>query len=135
MNVINYLKQVNRGSAVAEFLIFTLPFFTIFLVLITTVQSRSMAVAESKNLARQVIRAYVTSPNEGLANIRAYQVIKVINLYKSTLSPTAAANRDIALSISCSSYPCFSRGNRVTATIAVGLKDKASASEYVDLWR
>jgi hypothetical protein len=131
MNVINYLKQVNRGSAVAEFLIFTLPFFTIFLVLITTVQSRSMAVAESKNLARQVIRAYVTSPNEGLANIRAYQVI---NLYKSTLSPTAA-NRDIALSISCSTYPCFSRGNRVTATIAVGLKDKASASEYVDLWR
>ena len=132
MNVIKYLKQVNRGSAVAEFLIFILPFFTIFLVLITTVQSRSMAVAESKNLARQVIRAYVTSPNEGLANIRAYQVI---NLYKSTLSPTAAANRDIALSISCSTYPCFSRGNRVTATIAVGLKDKASASEYVDLWR
>ena len=83
MNVINYLKQVNRGSAVAEFLIFTLPFFTIFLVLITTVQSRSMAVAESKNLARQVIRAYVTSPNEELASTRAYQVI---NLYKSTLS-------------------------------------------------
>ena len=58
-----------------------------------------MAVAESKNLARQVIRAYVTSPNEGLASTRAYQVI---NLYKSTLSPTAAANRDITLSISCS---------------------------------
>ena len=75
MNVISYLKQVNRGSAVAEFLIFTLPFFTIFLVLITTVQSRSMAVAESKNLARQVIRAYVTSPNEELASTRAYQVI------------------------------------------------------------
>jgi len=72
MNVINYLRQVNGGSAVAEFLIFTLPFFIIFLVLITTVQGRSMAV---------------------------------------------------------------SRGNRVTATISVGLKDKASASEYVDLWR
>jgi hypothetical protein len=132
MSLINYLKRVNSGSAVAEFLIFTLPFFTIFLLLITIVQSRSMAVAESKNLARQVIRAYVTSPNEELASIRAYQVI---NLYKSTLSPRALASRDIQLNISCSAYPCFSRGNKVTATISVGLKDKASASEYVDLWR
>ena len=132
MSVINYLKRVNSGSAVAEFLIFTLPFFTIFLLLITIVQSRSMAIAESKNLARQVIRAYVTSPNEELASIRAYQVI---NLYKSTLSPRALASRDIQLNISCSKYPCFTRGNKVTVTISVGPEDKASASEYVDLWR
>jgi hypothetical protein len=91
-----------------------------------------MAVAESKNLARQVIRAYVTSPNEELASIRAFQVI---DLYKSTLSPRALASRDIQLNISCTSYPCFTRGSKVTATISVGLKDKASASEYVDLWR
>jgi hypothetical protein len=132
MSVINNLKRVNSGSAVAEFLIFTLPFFTIFLLLITIVQSRSMAIAESKNLARQVIRAYVTSPNEELASIRAYQVIY---LYKSTLSPRALASRDIQLNISCSTYPCFSRGNKVTATISVGSEDKAFASEYVDLWR
>ncbi len=91
-----------------------------------------MAIAESKNLARQVVRAYVTSPNKDLANIRAYQVV---NLYKANLSPSALANRSIELRISCSNYPCFSRGNRVTATVSVGLKDKASASEYVDLWR
>ena len=132
MSIINYLKHSSSGSAITEFLIFTLPFFTTFLLLITTMQSRSMAIAESKNLARQVIRAYVTSPNEDLANIRAYQVV---NLYKANLSPTPLANRSIELRISCSNYPCFSRGNRVTATISVGLKDKASASEYVDLWR
>lgn len=132
MSIINYLKHSSSGSAIAEFLIFTLPFFIAFLLLITTMQSRSMAIAESKNLARQVIRAYVTSPNEDLANIRAYQVV---NLYKANLSPSALANRSIELRISCSNYPCFSRGNRVTATISVGLKDKASASEYVDLWR
>jgi len=132
MNVINYLRQVNGGSAVAEFLIFTLPFFIIFLVLITTVQGRSMAVAESKNLARQVIRAYVTSPNEELAMVRAFQVIEI---YKSKQSRGAKKERAIELNLSCAFYPCFMPGNLVTATIKVGNDQTASASEYVDLWR
>ena len=91
-----------------------------------------MAIAESKNLARQAVRAYVTSPNSELATMRAYQVI---DLFKSTLSPTALLNRDIKLSISCSNSPCFTRGNKVTATIKIGSNQSASASEFVDLWR
>ena len=132
MTVIKVLTYRNCGSAIAEFLVFTLPFFIAFLVLITAVQSKSMAIAESKNLARQAVRAYVTSPNSELATMRAYQVI---DLFKSTLSPTALLNRDIKLSISCSNSPCFTRGNKVTATIKIGSNQSASASEFVDLWR
>ena len=132
MKVISYLKSGSKGSAVAEFLIFTLPFFTAFLLLITSIHSKSMAMAESSNLSRQVIRAFITSPNEQLAQQRAFQVLAI---YKSKLSIQSRLARPISLEITCRRYPCFSAGNLVTATITIGSDQKSSASEYVDLWR
>ena len=132
MKVIKYINKSDPGSAIAEFLIFTLPFFTAFLILITAIQNRSMAISESKNLARQSVRAFVSSPNEELARVRAYQVVEI---YKSKQSRTAKRLREIELDLTCSSYPCFTPGNLVTATIKVGNDQVAVASEYVDLWR
>ena len=132
MKVISHLKSGSNGSAVAEFLIFTLPFFTAFLLLITSIHSKSMAMAESSNLSRQVIRAFITSPNEQLAQQRAFQVLEI---YKSKLSMQSRTARPISLEITCRRYPCFSTGNLVTATITIGRDQKSSASEYVDLWR
>jgi hypothetical protein len=129
---IRFLKKSDKGSATAEFVIFTLPFFTAFLILITTVSSKTLAISESENLARQTVRAFVTSPNEDLAMARAYQVLEI---YKSKRSVSGNQMRQIELDIYCSFYPCFSPGNMVTATITVGKNEKASASEYVDLWR
>ena len=130
--IINYLKKSSNGSAIAEFLIFTLPFFTVFLILITQIHSKSMAMLESNNLARQAVRAFVTSPTEELAMIRAYQVV---DLYKSNLSQDALRSRPINLSINCQEFPCFSPGNKVSATVSIGQLSKSTASEYVDLWR
>jgi hypothetical protein len=132
MKVIKYINKSDPGSAIAEFLIFTLPFFTAFLILITAIQNRSMAISESKNLARQSVRAFVSSPNEELARVRAYQIVEI---YKSKQSRTARSLREIELDLTCSSYPCFKPGNLVTATIKVGNDQVAVASEYVDLWR
>ena len=129
---IKFLKKSDNGSATAEFVIFTLPFFTAFLILITTVSSKTLAISESENLARQTVRAFVTSPSSDLAMARAYQVVEI---YKSKRSVSGNQMRQIELDISCSFYPCFSPGNMVTATITVGKSEKASASEYVDLWR
>jgi hypothetical protein len=130
--IINYLKKSSNGSAIAEFLIFTLPFFTVFLILITQIHSKSMAMLESNNLARQAVRAFVTSPTAELAMIRAYQVV---DLYKSNLSQEALRSRPINLSINCQEFPCFSPGNKVSATVSIGRLSKSTASEYVDLWR
>ena len=130
--LIRFLKKSDNGSATAEFVIFTLPFFTAFLILITTVSSKTLAISESENLARQTVRAFVTSPSADLAMVRAYQVVEI---YKSKRSISGNQMRQIELDISCSFYPCFSPGNMVTATITVGQSEKASASEYVDLWR
>jgi hypothetical protein len=130
--IIKFLKKRSDGSAIAEFLIFTLPFFTVFLILITQIHSKSMALLESNNLARQAVRAFVTSPTAELAMIRAYQVI---DLYKSNLAQEALISRPINLSINCQELPCFSPGNKVSATVSIGRLSKSTASEYVDLWR
>jgi len=132
MKAIKFINKSDKGSAIAEFVIFTLPFFTAFLILITVIQNQSMAISESKNLARQSVRAFVSSPNEELAMVRAFQVIEI---YKSKLSRNAENEREIELNLSCAFYPCFMPGNLVTATIKVGNAQSASASEYVDLWR
>ena len=132
MRVINFINKSDEGSAIAEFVIFTLPFFTAFLILITAIQNQSMAISESKNLARQSVRAFVSSPNEELAMVRAFQVIEI---YKSKQSRGPKKERAIELNLSCAFYPCFMPGNLVTVTIKVGNDQTASASEYVDLWR
>jgi len=132
LSITKYLKKRSNGSAIAEFLIFTLPFFTIFLILMTQIHSKSMALLESNNLARQAVRAFVTSPTAELAMIRAYQVI---DLYKSNLAQEAQKSRPINLNISCQEFPCFSPGNKVSATVSIGRLSTSTASEYMDLWR
>ena len=131
-SIIKHLGKRSDGSAIAEFLIFTLPFFTVFLILITQIHSKSMALLESNNLARQAVRAFVTSPSAELAMIRANQVIE---LYKSNLAQDAQRSRPINLSIDCQEFPCFSPGNKVSATVSIGRLSKSTATEYVDLWR
>lgn len=130
--IIKFLKKGSNGSAITEFLIFTLPFFTVLLILVTQIHSKSMALLESKNLARQAVRAFVTSPSPELAMIRAYQVI---DLYKSNLSQDALQSRPINLTINCQEFACFSPGNKVSATVSIGRLSTSTASEYVDLWR
>jgi hypothetical protein len=131
-SIIKHLGKRSDGSAIAEFLIFTLPFFTVFLILITQIHSKSMALLESNNLARQAVRAFVTSPSAELAMIRANQVIE---LYKSNLAQDAQRSRPINLTINCQEFPCFSPGNKVSATVSIGRLSKSTATEYVDLWR
>ena len=130
--IIKFLKKGSNGSAITEFLIFTLPFFTVLLILVTQIHTKSMALLESKNLARQAVRAFVTSPSPELAMIRAYQVI---DLYKSNLSQDALQSRPINLTINCQEFACFSPGNKVSATVSIGRLSTSTASEYVDLWR
>ncbi len=132
MLIVRFINKTSSGSAIAEFLIFTLPFFAAFLILITLVQYKAVAISESNNLARQAVRAFVTSPSEQLALPRANQVL---DIYRSKLSQQALVARPIKLSITCQHYPCFSPGNRVTATVTVGNDQKSFATEFVDLWR
>ena len=132
MSITKKLSKKSNGSAITEFLVFTLPFFTAFLILITLVQYKAISISESNNLARQVVRAFVTSPSDQLAFFRVNQLLE---LYQNSLSHAAKSARPITADIKCQSYPCLSPGNKVTATISVGSDQRSSATEFVDLWR
>jgi hypothetical protein len=133
-----YLLRRSKGSAVTEFLIFTLPFFVILLLITTSVYQNSMANSEAKNLARQSLRAFISSPSNELAEVRANQVIEI---YRSSLSAQNASARDFSINFTCTRNPCLSPGGSVSAFLEVSITGNPSrkifgaATEYVDLWR
>lgn len=108
--------------------------------MVVTINDKFMAVSEAKNLARQSVRAFVTSPSNELAEVRAYQVI---DLYQARLSDSEKIKRKIFMKINCSQSPCLIKGGKVTVQVTVRVNQDsalssavvAEASEYVDLWR
>ena len=133
-----FLEYKSRGSAISEFLIFTLPFFSALLLITLNVYQHSMATNEAKNLARQSLRAFITSPNNELAVARANQVLE---MYQTNLSNQDGQMRKFEIEFSCSSNPCLTPGGSVSARLRVFIKGEqqseviGSATEYVDLWR
>jgi hypothetical protein len=132
------LRGKSNGSAITEFLIFTLPFFAALLLITLNVYQHSMATNEAKNLARQSLRAFITSPNNEIAEARADQVLEI---YRDNLSAHDFNNRNFEIKFECSNNPCLSPGGSVTAYLRVSIKGRnfkdisANTTEYVDLWR
>jgi hypothetical protein len=126
------------GSAITEFLIFTLPFFAALLLITLNVYQHSMAVNEAKNLARQSLRAFITSPNNEIAEARGNQVLEI---YRNNLSQQDFSTRDYEIEFQCSNNPCLSPGGSVSAYLKVSINGETrkdiigTATEYVDLWR
>jgi len=142
LQLINLVKLLFRGksngSAITEFLIFTLPFFTALLLITLNVYQHSMATNEAKNLARQSLRAFITSPNNDIAEARGNQVLEI---YRNNLSTRDLNNRNFEIKFECSNNPCLTLGGLVSAHLKVSIKGQTlkeitgSATEYVDLWR
>jgi hypothetical protein len=133
-----HLHKKSSGSAITEFLIFTMPFFVILLVITLNVYQNSMANNEARNLARQSLRAFISSPSNELAEVRANQVLEI---YRDSLSAQNASTRRFNIKFNCTKNPCLSAGGAVSAILEVSIAGNPSrriistATEYVDLWR
>lgn len=133
-----FLGKKSKGSAISEFLIFTLPFFSALLLITLNVYQHSMATNEAKNLARQSLRAFVTSPNNEIAEARGNQVL---DLYRNNLSNQNSKRRKYEIEFICSNNPCLTPGGSVSALLKVSIQGEQQsevigmATEYVDLWR
>jgi hypothetical protein len=132
------LQKKSDGSAITEFLIFTIPLFVILLTITLNLYQNSMAINEAKNLARQSLRAFITSPNNELAQLRANQVIEI---YRNSLPIQSAEKRTFDINFICSKNPCLSPGGEVSAQLEITIagsptrKILGKATEYVDIWR
>ena len=145
MKIIKFLsKRILRfladqeGSAIVEFVVLGLPLFLPLFIFLASVSQISSDQRIVQNLARQVARAYVTSPDETSARSRVEMVKGVFqNKY---FQSSGGSYRNINIYLNCSSNPCLTMDSQVSVTATLTSNDGAhiyssKATEIVDKWR
>lgn len=132
----DYARELLRneeGSAILEFIMIALPLFIPLSLYLNSVNASAQGTIELQNMARQVARAFVTSPTEGLAATRANEVLSV---YQNQILPTHGSRELLSLSISCEAQPCLTPNAKVAITISESPSGRSgSATQVVDAWR
>ena len=126
-----------EGSAIIEFVIYALPLFIPLIIYLTAVNQSAQIQYEARNFARQLARAYVTSPSAEFTGARIAAVKDVF------VTSSFAANKidpDPRIEISCSLNPCLSPNGKVSITVYLNSifsnsKASATAVQTVDAWR
>ena len=126
-----------EGSAIIEFVIYALPLFVPLVIYLTAINQSAQIQYEARNFARQLARAYVTSPSQEFTGARITAVKEVF------IASSFAANKinpDPKIEISCSLNPCLSPNGKVTFTVYLtsifsNSKASATAVQTVDAWR
>jgi Flp pilus assembly protein TadG len=126
-----------EGSAIIEFIIYALPLFVPLVIYLTAINQSAQIQYEARNFARQLARAYVTSPSAEFTGARITVVKDVF------IASSFAANKidpDPRIEISCSLNPCLLPNGKVSVTVhltSVFSHSSASATavQTVDAWR
>ena len=105
-----------RGSAVVEFVVLTLPLFVPFALYLGFVNSQSQAAIDAHNLARQAARAYITSPSEELASAR---VATVASAFTENILRKHGISSQAVIQISCEADPCLTPDKSVKAIVTL----------------
>ena len=127
-----------EGSAVVEFVALGLPLFLPLFIFLANVSQISSDERVVQNLARQVARAFVTSPDLASAEARATMIKSV---FESKYFQSSGSNsRNIQFQISCSVSPCLTLDSLVTVNAQLSSTDgnhrySSTATEIVDKWR
>ena len=118
------------GSASVEFSILAIPLFYPLFIFIAQFSHSSDAQDSLRTLARESVRAFVSSSNDEIAFGVAEQIIEK--------GGAILGHEDIELRIICSASPCISPDARVLIRLvsrsSTNLKTEVSAIEYVSPW-
>jgi Flp pilus assembly protein TadG len=138
-----------RGSAVVEFVVLTLPLFVPFALYLGFINSQSQAAYDAHNLARQAARAFITSPTEDLT---AARVNTVVEAFATNILQRHGISSQPQVNFYCSASPCLTPGATVKATVVIEnstikpagylrfldstpTKVIAQDNQVVDMWR
>ena len=132
----NAAKQVMRvitdrsGSASVEFSMLAIPLFIPLFIFISQFSHSSDAQDSLRTLARESVRAFVSSANDEIAFGVAEQIIEK--------GGAILGHENIEIRILCSASPCISPDTRVlvrlTSKSSSNAKIEVSAIEYVSPW-
>ena len=132
----NAAKQVMRvitdrsGSASVEFSMLAIPLYIPLFIFISQFSHSSDAQDSLRTLARESVRAFVSSANDEIAFGVAEQIIEK--------GGAILGHENIEIRILCSASPCISPDARVlvrlTSKSSSNAKIEVSAIEYVSPW-
>jgi Flp pilus assembly protein TadG len=137
INHIRTFSKEQSGSAIIEFIVYALPLFVPLVIYLTSVNQTSQIQYEARNFARQLARAYVTSPSQNFAEFR---ISAVTTVFAKSSFPQNRIDPNPIIEISCTLYPCMSPNGKVIVkvllkSITTGQSASATAVQTVDSWR
>jgi Flp pilus assembly protein TadG len=108
-----------RGSATSEFVLIALPLILPALLFFLSISQVSRAEMEASMLAREAIKAFVSSENDAEAHLRTRLLLDQYSQLVASGRNTSSSFNSLSdqYSISCSTYPCIQPGAQVQLTL------------------
>lgn len=108
-----------RGSATSEFILIALPLFIPALLFFVSISQVSRAEMEASMLAREALKAFVSSDNDAEAHLRTRLLLSQYSELTASDRKTRSSQNSLSeeYSISCSTYPCIQPGTQVELTL------------------
>jgi len=137
INKLRKLLREEEGSAIIEFVIYALPLFVPLIIYLTSINQSAQIQYEARNFARQLARAYVTSPSQEFTGAR---ILAVKEVFTTSSFATNKIDLNPKIEITCSLSPCLTPTGKVSVTVHLtsifsGTSANATAIQTVDAWR
>ena len=134
--MISYLRD-ERASASVEFCALAIPLFIPIFLFLQQFASLSSEESIARTLARESVRAFVSSSSDEAGRFVAGEVIRVGG---RELGLSVAQLHNLSITFDCSDSPCLSPNGRVRARVEIKSQQSdrmvvASAQEYVSPWK
>lgn len=130
-------SYADRGSAILEYLIFTLPLFLPLAIYLQSINQHSQLQFNIDNYARQIARAFVSSPSQEATSLRMGEIEQI---FAASIFPKYGIKELPTYRISCAANPCLTPRAMIEVQVtahAVGQRAEITAvvRQYVDAWR
>ena len=124
------------GGAIVEFVALAIPLFIPIFIYLNSFSSMSANEQIARSMAREVLRVYVISENEGAAQEISGRAAQLL-ARQWQLSDTEVAS--LRTSMDCSHFPCLTENGRIKLTLSfiddeTQRKVSASAQEHLSPW-
>jgi hypothetical protein len=131
-------KHTSReeGGAIVEFVILAIPLFIPIFIYLNSFSSISANESIARSMAREVLRVYVISENEGAARDLSSKATQLL-ARQWHLSETEIGS--LRTRMDCSHFPCLTANGRIKLTVSF-IDDEtqrevsASAQEHLSPW-
>lgn len=124
------------GGAIVEFVALAIPLFIPIFIYLNAFSSLSSNETIARSMAREVLRVYVISENEGAARDLSG---KAVQLLARQWGLSDVEQESLRTQMDCSHLPCLSANGRIKLTLRftdeeTGREISASAQEHLSPW-